>query len=85
MTQTFLTYGLSDASRVKLITEALTMKGYLVGDADRLVRPAIQIRIREDTGYRAEVETVISTYAPHATRMPGGTPSVNLRGYREGR
>lgn len=78
-------YGLSDASCLKRISEALTSQGYSVGDANRLVKPAIQIRIREDTGDRAEVETIISTYDPQATRMPGGTPSMNLPGYRDGR
>ena len=85
MAQTFLVYGLSDASRVKLITEALTSRGYSVGDANRLVKPAIQIRIRENTGDRAEVETVIATYDLQATSMPGSTPSMNLLGYRDGR
>lgn len=85
MTQMFLVYGLSDASRVKVITEALTSKGYSVGDANRLVKPAIQIRIRENTGDRAEVESVIAAYDPQATPMPGGTPSMSLVGYRDGR
>ncbi len=85
MAQTFLVYGITDASRVKVITEALTSKGYSVGDANRLVKPAIQIRIREDTGDQAEVEKVIATYDPQATPMPGGTPSMNLVGYRDGR
>lgn len=85
MAQTFLAYGLSDASRVKHINEALISKGYVVGDASRLVKPAFQIRIREDTGDRAEVETVISTYDPQAILMPGGAPSMRLCGYRDGR
>ena len=85
MAQTFLVYGLTDASHAKVITETLTSRGYSVGDANRLVKPSIQIRIRENTGDLAEVEKVIATYDPQATPMPGGTPSMNLAGYRDGR
>lgn len=84
MKQTFLVFGLSDASYAKAVTVDLSNRGYAVGDANRMVKPSLQIRIREDTGDRDEVEQVVASIDPQAVSLPSATPSMNLVGYREG-
>lgn len=85
MTQTLIAFKVTDTASAHRITSELTNRGYAVGDANRMVKPAIQIRIREDTGDRAEVELVVASLDPGSSEMPAGTPSVTLKGYRAGR
>jgi hypothetical protein len=82
MTQRFMTYACGD--RAQPVTRELTSRGYDVTNAQRMV-PSIQIRVRESTGDKAEVEQVVASLAPDAKLMPEGVPSMNLRGYRDGR
>lgn len=85
MTQTLMAFKLSDAASVKTVTAELSSRGYAVGDANRMVKPAIHIRVREGTGDQAEVEQVVTSLDPNAIPMPPGSPTMILVGYREER
>ena len=64
MNQMFLTFALSDADRIRAVAAELTQKGYAVNDAKRTVRNAVQLRVRDNTDDRTEVEQVIARPAP---------------------
>lgn len=85
MKQAFLTFALADERTRRAVTEELTRRGFRVNDARRQPGRSVNIRIREGTADSSEVEQVIATLAPTATRLPASTPSKNLSGYREGR
>lgn len=80
----FLTFALSDADRIRAVTAELTQRGYAVNDAERMVGNAVQIRVRDDSDDRTEVEQVIASLDPNATRLPDSAPSMTIRGYRDG-
>ena len=80
----FLTFVLSDADRIRAVTSELTQKGYAVNNAKRMVGNAVQVRVRDDTDDRTEVEQVIASLDRNANRLPDGSPSMTIRGYRDG-
>lgn len=80
----FLTFALSDADRIRAVTAELTQRGYAVNNANRMVGNAVQIRVRDDTDDRTEVEQVIASLDPNATHLPDSAPSMTIREYRNG-
>lgn len=81
--QTFLTYWFDSAQERDLVASRLRAAQFAVSDAKRM-GPALNIRIRRETADQSEVERILSEIAPKAEAIPGGTPTVNLVGYREG-
>lgn len=85
MEQTFLALKLADQLCAKAVTSDLNSRGFTIGDANWMVDPAHQIRIREDIGGRAEVEWVIPSFDPQDINLPSATPPMKIIGNSEGR
>lgn len=84
MSQTFLTYAFDSAEQRDRVATRLSAAKFVTADARRLVPHSLHIRIRTGTGDQAEVERVLAEFAPNAEKLPGGSPTVGIVGYREG-
>jgi Tfp pilus assembly protein PilF len=82
--QAFLTYAFDNAEQRNRVTARLQAEKFATYDARRAVSYSLNIRIRTQTGDQAEVERIITELAPNADRLPSGSPTVGVVGYREG-
>lgn len=83
MRQMFMHLIASD-SQLSRLTKRLEAAAFLVIPSRR-ASGGIHVRVRTETGDEAEVERIVAEVAPETKRGPGGAPTTDIKGYRQGR
>lgn len=83
MKQTFL-YLMGPDDQISALSRRLKAEEFSVGPSGRMTG-GVHVRIREETGDEDLVMRIAGEVAPNVRRGPGGSPSMSIDGYREGR
>lgn len=75
---------MSSDSGLATLTKRLEAADFLVAPSHRAVG-GIHVRVRTETGDEAEVERIVAEVAPGTRRGTSGAPTMDIKGYREGR